>query len=341
MINIEKLFYRILIGYYYVDIKNTKYKVTYPDIQTKYHAEILYDEIIEDNKYDKVWLTKEEIKLYLEYNNTWNKEFEEKLSQNKKLLDLTKIDLYLNFSNAKKKDSNKKRIKNIQKEIDNLVTRKSSMDHLTVEDHASSIKNQYIIMNCIYLEDELVFDNQDSDHYDSQIVQKFLLEIINNMISPSDLKKLARSELCRSYFSSCQIKKDFLNINDDYRHLNSLVNMYDNVRQHPECPSEEIIDDDDALDGWFIYQQEKIRKEKKKNEILNKVGGKAKDANEVFFISNDENELKEIFDINDMQGKQQIKNLITAAKNSDKDIKWQDLGFIKESLTKEIETRKS
>ena len=51
--NLDKLFYRIILGYYYIYINNNKYKVTYPDISIKYEAEIIYDEAIEDNKFNK------------------------------------------------------------------------------------------------------------------------------------------------------------------------------------------------------------------------------------------------------------------------------------------------
>jgi hypothetical protein len=186
-------------------------------------------------------------------------------------------------------------------------------------------------MDCIYEDNKLLFNNNNSDNYDSQMVQKFLIEIIQSMIQPASLKSIARSDLCRSYFSCCDTKKGFVEVNDDYRHLISLYNMYDNIRQHPECPSDDIIKDDDALDGWFIYQQEKTRREKKKNEIMSKVGGKLNNAGEVFLISDDEEERREIFDINDDIGKKQILELAKVG-NEKKNVLWQDLDFVKESF---------
>ena len=47
--------------------------------------------------------------------------------------------------------------------------------------------------------------------------------------------------------------------------------MYDNVYENPECPNEEVIKDDDLLDGWFIYQQEKHKEEALKNDIQDRV----------------------------------------------------------------------
>jgi hypothetical protein len=49
--NIDKILYRILLGYYFVKIENVTYKIIYPSMKLKYESEILYDSIIEDNKF--------------------------------------------------------------------------------------------------------------------------------------------------------------------------------------------------------------------------------------------------------------------------------------------------
>jgi uncharacterized Fe-S cluster-containing protein len=131
---------------------------------------------------------------------------------------------------------------------------------------------------------------------------------------------------------------NFLDINDDYRHLIGLHKMYDNARQHQESPSEDIIKDDDALDGWFLHQNRKAEKEKKKNAILGKVGDKNKNKDEIFLITNDAKESQEIFSVNDDKGKQQIQEMIAASQQ--KETKWQDLNFVKENVKQEISSRR-
>ena len=121
MINLDKLLYRILLGYYYIILNDVKYKVIYPSIELKYEAEILYDSIIEDNKYDKSWMTQEEINFELAKNEIWTKEDEDILEKTKKSIDLIKIELYLNFSNSSKRNKIKKNIKMINKQINELL----------------------------------------------------------------------------------------------------------------------------------------------------------------------------------------------------------------------------
>ena len=49
--------------------------------------------------------------------------------------------------------------------------------------------------------------------------------------------------------------------------LVSLSRMYDNVYKSPECPPDEIIADNYAIDGWFIEQHEERKKRQKEKCI--------------------------------------------------------------------------
>lgn len=336
MISNEKLLYRILLGYYYITIDNKKYKIIYPDAHIKYKAEYLYESIIEDNKFDKTWLTQKEIELYLSIHKIWSQSDEKQLTELNEALENHKIELYVNFINESKRKSIKKQLANLNKEIEELYQKKNSLNYLSIIEQATTIKNEFLIMNSIYDEkNNLVFDNPYKESYIYQDLQLFIKEIINNSINVDNLRLLARSEIWKSYISSINIEKNFLEINDDYRHLINIHKMYENAKQHPEAPSEDIINDDDALDGWFIYQNRKIEKEKKKNNILDKVGGNIKNAGEVFYISHDPNERKEILGLNDAQDNRNLQEMIKIHKEG-KSVDWKDLAFVRQNLQKQM-----
>jgi hypothetical protein len=52
--------------------------------------------------------------------------------------------------------------------------------------------------------------------------------------------------------------------------------MYDNVYESMECPPDEVIKDDDMLDGWFI-QQHKDREKKLKEKSTDEKFGNMRD----------------------------------------------------------------
>ena len=333
--NNEKLLYRILLGYYYIYVDNTKYKIVYPNAHIKYQAEYLYDTIIEDNKYDKTWLTQKEIDLYLAVNKIWLPADNDKITTLNEIIENTKIELYINFVNENKRKSIKKQIHQLNSDLELLYQKKNSLNYLSIIEQAITIKNEFLIMNSIYDDnDNLIFTNPYQDSYNHQDLQIFIKEIINSSININDLRLLARSDLWKSYISSMNLEKKFLEINDDYRHLINIHRMYENAKQHPEAPSEQIIDDDDALDGWFIYQNRKIEKEKKKNNILDKVGGNVKNAGEIFYISHDPNERKEILSLNSVQDKKNLEEMIKIHQEG-KEVQWKDLSFVKQNIQRQ------
>ncbi len=332
MNNLEKLFYRILLGYYYISINNKTYKIISPSIKTKYEAEILYEKVIEDNKYDKVWLTEEEIKFQLAVQNIWNSKKDQELKDTKNLLDNAKIELFLTYSNTNQRKKNKQHIQTVIKMLDKLQALKASFDYLSIREHANTIKNEFLIMNSIYDEhNQLKFNNPSKDSYEYTELQAFIKEILDNSIKIHEIRELARSDIFRSYASSCDLQQPIHSINDDYRYLINLHKMYENAKQHPESPSDEVINDDDALDGWFIYHNQKAEKEKKKNALLERVGGNIKNAGEVFLLTDSQEETKEIFGLNDPEARKNIAEMKRIAKEKG-GVEWKDLPFVQQQL---------
>jgi hypothetical protein len=334
--NLEKLLYRIILGYYFLKINEETYKVVVPDFKLKYDAETLYDNIIEENKFDKRLLTNEEIKIYLINNGVWSPNDDQKIKNLEQQVDDTKVDLYLNFSNSRKKELFYKNIKYLENALSQLNSRKNSFNYLSIEDHAISIKNEFIIMNTLYdKNNNLVFNTNEETNY--IILQNFIKEILEHIITAKQMRELVKSSVWKSYSSSCNVQRDILNTDDDYKHLINFHNMYNNVRQHPECPSEDIINDDYALDGWYIHQNRKAEKEKKKNAILEKVGGNIKDgAGHVFVFTNNEEEIKAINELNGPEEKQFKSEILEHAKKNE-NTNWNDLPAVKRQNQIELE----
>ena len=88
---------------------------------------------------------------------------------------------------------------------------------------------------------------------------------------------------------------------DDQRVLASMSRMYDNVYEHPECPSDQVIDDDDMLDGWMILQRRLVDAQKKK-QAVDALHPKLKNAQEVFIRADDSQEAQEIKSFNTQEG---------------------------------------
>ena len=335
MINLEKLLYRIILGYYYIYIDNEKFKIAYPSINIKYEAEILYDSIKEDNRFDKNLLTISEMDALLKKENIWDEQKEKDLKTAETDLENSKVLLFQNFFNKDSAKQARGMISAVTKAMIESNTIKNTFRHLTIEDYCLSIKNEFIIMNSIYnSQNTLVFNNPNADDHEYKKLQVFIKEILEQNIIAKNLRDLAKSELWKSYNNSSNIDQQGLDITDDLRHLINLSKMYENVRQHPESPDDNIIADDDALDGWFIYQNRKVIQEKKKTSILSKVRGND-NAGEVFILTNDKEETKEIIGLNDERTKRHIRGLPALVANGES-VDWCDVPYVQQNLRTEM-----
>ena len=84
---------------------------------------------------------------------------------------------------------------------------------------------------------------------------------------------------------------------------------YIGYKGHPRFVVNKIIEDDDMLDGWMIFQKKKREKDKKQEQFLG-ANGKMKNASEIFMMAKGREEAEEILDLNSDDNRSLIKNKI-------------------------------
>lgn len=305
--DLELLLYRIFCGYVIFYVNNDKYILRSATVELKYEAQLLYNNIINDEKYND-WIREDSLDSLLIYLNLWTKDTNMIIKDLEKKIDNTKAEYYTSFKLTDKKKNAKKNLDNYKKQLNAILSKKEELYSNTLEGYANSIKNEYIITNSLYKNNNLVFDNSQSSH-NYLLFNTILSELNKYSINIIDFKKLSRSHIWRSYWN---IKKNniFQNeLSDDQRTLIGISQMYDRVYEHPECPSDEIIEDDDALDGWMIVQKRKVEKDKKQHQIDN-LNPKLKNAQEVFLFPGNQEEAQEIIGLNTIEGLSRMKSKI-------------------------------
>ena len=305
--DLELLLYRIFSGYLIFYVNNEKYILKSASIDLKYEAQILYNNIINDEKYND-WFREENLDNLLIYLNLWSKDTTMIIKDIEKKIENSKVDYYNHFKLSDKKKTTKKNLDSYRKQLNSILSKKEELYSNTLEGYANSIKNEFIITNTLYKNNNLVFHNKNnSDNY--LLFNTIVSELNKYTIIISDFKKLARSNIWRSYWN---IKKNNVfmdNLSDDQRTLISISQMYDRVYEHPDSPSDEIIEDDDALDGWMISQRRKIEKDKKQQQI-DTINPKLKNAQEVFLFANNQQEAQEIIQLNSPESLNRMRSKI-------------------------------
>ena len=142
------------------------------------------------------------------------------------------------------------------------------------------------------------------------------------MITTEEFKLLARSSLWRGYWNAVKnniFEKPISLLTDEQKALLNISRMYDNIYEHPECPDDKVLEDDDALDGWMIIQKRKNDNDKKKSQF-DSTNPNLKNAGEVFVVSSSNEDSEAITSMNTFESKSAMKekfNYINQKQNAE------------------------
>jgi hypothetical protein len=292
---------RILSGYYTFLYNDTKYKLIYPDIQIKYDAEIYAQEVYDNNKFND-WISEEEILDFLISVGLWTYDGDISLTKISKDIENTKAELYQSLLNPNKTKFIRRQLSNLNNLYSKKYEIRHSFDHLTIDGYALLLKSQYILMHSIYdFNNNLIFNFNDHTYF--KTINDISNIVNQNTIEIKTFRQIARSDNWRSYWSANKEKvfdKPTMNWSDEQKTLVVLTKMYDSAYEHMECPSDEVIEDDDMFDGWLVLQKRENEKNKNKSrseKILK--DKKLGNAQEIFLVANSSQEANNIYGLNE------------------------------------------
>jgi hypothetical protein len=325
---------RILSGQYIFIYRDTTYKLIYPDIQVKYNAELYAQQEYEKIKYNE-WISEDEVLNFLIEIGLWPINGNDQIQKLEKQIEDYKIELFQNFLNPKKIKSLRNMLNSLKKTLSKYISIRHSLDSVTIEGYCTTLKNQYILIRSIYNNDNnLVFIDQQNIDYN--LLNSLSIIINNSTIEIETFKSIARSEAWRSYWNANKnnlFEKSAINWTDEQKTLVVLSKMYDNAHEHPECPPDKVIEDDDMFDGWMIMQKRKSEQEKSKNRTEELLKGKnLQNAKEVFLVANSQEEAQNIYDLNNVQSRNIIKERNRMILNSNKEFKESELPDVQRDL---------
>jgi hypothetical protein len=295
----EQSIYRIISGKLLFNHNNKTYTLVPPKPVTKYRANLLYVSILNDEKYNE-WIRAENLDRYMMFLEVWNNEMSSFIERSEKQIEDLKVSLFNNRLNNKMTGRTRNQLSNLRKRLSDLQLIRQTYYAQTLEGYAESIKYEYIITNTLFHNKKKVFGKfgslQTSYHDFTSIVS----EINNCVLQTSDYRRIARSDLWRSFWT---IDKN--NIfpgpvalwTEEQRTLAGYSSMYDSIYEHPEKPNDSVINDDDMLDGWMISQRRAVEKSKLQESML-KTNSKLGKAQEVFIFTDNEQGIKEVMSMN-------------------------------------------
>lgn len=219
--------------------------------------------------------------------------------------------------NKNKLEKARKLLRNAEKVLTVRLIERQELVSTSAETQALLEYQRYLI--------GLVTETKNGDSYwpssrefdeesNTELIQNLCKTFFYQSVPTNVIRLVARSGAWRAVWNS---SKHFGNIfNSDISVWSDLQHelihwslAYDGVYEAFERPSEDIIEDDDLLDSWFIRQHDKIIAKTNKADVEKQIAGhqpKKGGRNEQFIMA-DSHSAKKIYDMNDPMSRAKIK----------------------------------
>ena len=340
----DKLVYQIISGKTRISIKGEVFFVNGVNAQQRYLAEEIFEELYE--QYLDELMSDDELMDWLLENDFWTVEEEEKLGQFRKDIEEFQVKLFeLGFKGEEKKTT-KKLIIHARDRINELTEKKHHWDHLSARGVALIEKNKFLIGLGLTNDKGIPLLNEFNYlEHSFPLFDKIVIEYNKKAIGVSQFREISRTEPWRQYWGAKEASSSIFGgpaseLTDDQLSLISWTRLYDSIYQHPECPGDDVINDDDALDGFLIKDRRKREADQNKARVEDAISNpKIKSAQEVFIVAETPEDAKKINDLNDDSVKA-VKRRRDALIDKQGKVKEADLPDVKKRLQLEINAAK-
>lgn len=304
---------RVRSGVYFVEHDGIKLKIVTPTIEEELEMAEGYNQAYEDALADD-FMTEDQTLEWMKSRGLWSDEDEKKIEALKRDIEKLKVGIYENRNRDGAKDQIRKHIRGAEEQLAKQMDKKHSFSSNTCEGVAMLEKSFDFIKTCTYYGGE---------KYDFKgLSVEFVLHLFHDKIlSEKQTREVARNDPWRTVWMlrDSNSYKLFANegreLSVDQKNLLVWSRMYDNIQESLECPDDDVIEDDDLLDGWFIVQRKKRESEKAESDFDNSTkNDKIKNSSEIFMVPSNKKEAEKIEALNDPTAKMIKKQRIAITK---------------------------
>lgn len=284
---------RIVSGTVRFRIGDDWYSLRNSSAEDRYIANQIYEESVKDGERNNLYSEEDVLDLLIDQ-RTWTLEEEELFLKLPKEIEEFKVKLFeLTFKTNESKVI-RKALGIAKERFQELAEKRGSHNHLTVHGNATLAKQRYLLSRSIYDHSGARIDP------DSRLFDRATEAFYSSRLDESVLREVARTEPWRTTWSNKGHEQGLFGIpsaqyTDEQTSLVSWSGLYENIQSHPECPIEEVINDDDLLDGWMITQRRKT----KKPAGINITNERIRNSQEIFIMAETPEDAKRVMELND------------------------------------------
>ena len=301
----EYLIARICSGVVRVKLDKI-YTIKIPTTEQKYLAEELYQDQLKEAELQDLFSEEELLEYMLEI-GCWDLDREKLLKILPKEIEDFKVGIYKAIFKTDEKNHIRAALQIARDKLDELTRIKNQNNYLSCSGFAELARSRYLIGRSLYISNEPVFKDDSFWKDDTDLLDEIMVAYSKEKLSNTDIRFLARNDPWKGIWNSHKQGSFIFNVSaidytDEQRCLVGYSSLYDSVEGHPECPSDDIINDDDALDGWLISQKRESDKRKNRVAAEELIGNeKIRGSDEIFIPANTREDAEKIDSLNDEQ----------------------------------------
>jgi len=268
----EKILYRILSGK--TILSKLGLDVHTPSLNLLYEAEEIYCEYLEKKKV----LTQEEIRSFLMNNGEVLIKDIGFLKDFQKLIENLQKELCARF-NTIDADPVRSLIRQAREKQNQVLNHLAKYEGYSLESVAGYARSVYLISHTTY-------QGKKKYKFKNYSPLQIISELNNINISNTDIRELAKKSSWSNTWYTLKGYNIFKGVPSlEQQLLLMWSKIYDNIRESHDAPIEDLILDNDAIDGWLILQKEASLKKAVENTSKLNVNSKINNCQEVFIVA--------------------------------------------------------
>lgn len=300
MENYIKEFYisRIRCGFVDVD----EMRVFGPTPQLEYESNKLFMKVMRD--YEDL-MSEEDALKYLINIGQWSEKEENEFSNIlEKHIEYWKVEIYNSTFKSNTKEIARAHLRTAEKHFAELAVKRAALESYTKNGIASFCRNMFLFANSA-----TYIDGSKIDWSGEDLISR-MNAYFSSLLPLKEIRELARTSPWTGLWSTYRKSNiqifESKNLNTEQLNIIQWSSLYDNIQESSECPTEDIVADDDALDGWLIIQRRK--RESAKNSSAFENQNKASGHTEQFIIAESKKDIERIQSLNSPQSLSTMKS---------------------------------
>lgn len=262
-----------------------------PSRETEYEAQELYQEVYNEAIQEGLF-TEDGIKEFLIERKMWSEQEDKELNDiTPKHIEYWKVEIYNAYFQSTKKKTLRAHLNRAQQHLSSLLHKSTILNHYTASGVAYFSKNLYLFMHSCYDQYNKLIDFSDIDVTTALHTHNKIL--LNN----DQLRLLAKTSPWSNMWAIAHKSGNKMFANDPLSIEQQIIIqwscLYDNIGECPDAPPDDVIQDDDALDGWLIIQ----RRNREKNKVSS-IADKKNDSGEIFHVVDTPEDAEKIRNMN-------------------------------------------